>query len=661
MRGVFQPAVALMSRLRLGPKFLLAGIPLLLMLGLVGAMAAQRYQARVQALVAKRAAVALMADLVEWNQVLIESRRVAITGQAGDAALMQSFQRQAAVVDKTLAKIEARVAAQQRYYDMRKETEGLQQGWKELQGKIAALPADAEFAQKAFAAHAPEYARLYAFMRDLGNRSGLAQDPDADIFYLGYPLANHTPSTAGIAVRIAAYALLNVSRGVVDTKDKVFYEVTEARLNDTFSGVETQLSQSMQANAAVQQALGARFDALKATSKELLGYVRKHFTLVDQVAVSQQEVQTAAQPTIDAAWALVSQNGVVLDQLLAERGAEAATQRNLLVLLLALGIGASVYLYVGVYLSMAASLAQASQAAKSIAAGNLGTVQAPVSKDEFARLLEDLRSADRALAQVIAGVKESSESIATATSEIASGTQSLSSRTELTASSLQQTAGSMAQLTDALSHSRGSADSARQLSVSAADVARRGGTVVQQVVQTMDAINQSSRKIADIIGVIDGIAFQTNILALNAAVEAARAGEQGRGFAVVASEVRALAGRSAEAAKQIKDLIGSSVGKVDEGARLVSEAGATMHEIVDSVGRVDAVIGEISVAAGQQSQGIAEINTAVGQLDDMTQQNAALVEQSAAAAESLREQARLLAEVVGNFRIHGGGELRRLT
>jgi methyl-accepting chemotaxis protein len=649
-----------MSRLRLGPKFLLAGIPLLLMLGLVGAMAVQRYQARVQALEAKRAAVALMADLVEWNQVLIESRRVAITGQAGDAALMQSFQRQAAVVDKTLAKIEARVAAQQRYYDMRKETEGLQQGWKELQGKIAALPADADFAQKAFAAHAPEYARLYAFMRDLGNRSGLAQDPDADIFYLGYPLANHTPSTAGIAVRIAAYALLNVSRGVVDTKDKVFYEVTEARLNDTFSGVETQLSQSMQANAAVQQALGARFDALKATSKGLLGYVRKHFTLVDQVAVSQQEVQTAAQPTIDAAWALVSQNGAVLDQLLAERGAEAAIQRNLLVLLLALGIGASVYLYVGVYLSMAASLAQASQAAKAIAAGDLGTVQAPVSKDEFARLLEDLRSADRALAQVIAGVKESSESIATATSEIASGTQSLSSRTELTASSLQQTAGSMAQLTDALSHSRGSADSARQLSVSAGDVARRGGTVVQQVVQTMDAINQSSRKIADIIGVIDGIAFQTNILALNAAVEAARAGEQGRGFAVVASEVRALAGRSAEAAKQIKDLIGSSVGKVDEGARLVSEAGATMHEIVDSVVRVDAVIGEISVAAGEQSQGIAEINTAVGQLDDMTQQNAALVEQSAAAAESLREQARLLAEVVGNFRIHGGGE-RRLT
>jgi methyl-accepting chemotaxis protein len=551
---------------------------------------------------------------------------------------MQSFQRQAAVVDKTLAKIEARVAAQQRYYDMRKETEGLQQGWKELQGKIAALPADADFAQKAFAAHAPEYARLYAFMRDLGNRSGLAQDPDADIFYLGYPLANHTPSTAGIAVRIAAYALLNVSRGVVDTKDKVFYEVTEARLNDTFSGVETQLSQSMQANAAVQQALGARFDALKATSKELLGYVRKHFTLVDQVAVSQQEVQTAAQPTIDAAWALVSQNGAVLDQLLAERGAEAATQPTW-VLLLALGIGASVYLYVGVYLSMAASLAQASQAAKAIAAGDLGTVQAPVSKDEFARLLEDLRSADRALAQVIAGVKESSESIATATSEIASGTQSLSSRTELTASSLQQTAGSMAQLTDALSHSRGSADSARHLSVSAGDVARRGGTVVQQVVQTMDAINQSSRKIADIIGVIDGIAFQTNILALNAAVEAARAGEQGRGFAVVASEVRALAGRSAEAAKQIKDLIGSSVGKVDEGARLVSEAGATMHEIVDSVVRVDAVIGEISVAAGEQSQGIAEINTAVGQLDDMTQQNAALVEQSAAAAESLREQA----------------------
>ena len=180
-----------------------------------------------------------------------------------------------------------------------------------------------------------------------------------------------------------------------------------------------------------------------------------------------------------------------------------------------------------------------------------------------------------------------------------------------------------------------------------------GGQVVQQVVQTMDAINDSSRRIGDIIGVIDGIAFQTNILALNAAVEAARAGEQGRGFAVVAGEVRNLAQRSAEAAKEIKQLIATSVDKVEAGSRLVGEAGGTMTEIVDSVGRVNQVISEISSAATEQSQGIAEVNTAVSKLDQMTQQNAALVEESAAAAESLKEQARRLAEVVGSFRIQG--------
>jgi methyl-accepting chemotaxis protein len=209
----------------------------------------------------------------------------------------------------------------------------------------------------------------------------------------------------------------------------------------------------------------------------------------------------------------------------------------------------------------------------------------------------------------------------------------------------------MEQLTSNVSQSSGAASSAQQLSSSAADVARRGGSVVAEVVKTMGSINDSSKKIADIIGVIDGIAFQTNILALNAAVEAARAGEQGRGFAVVASEVRNLAQRSAAAAKEIKTLIDTSVEKVEAGARLVGDAGTTMTEIVDSVGRVNRVIGDITASASEQSQGIGEVNIAVGRLDQMTQQNAALVEESAAAAESLREQARRLADMVGSFRI----------
>ena len=652
MPPFFQPAAALMARLRVSRKFLLAGVPALLLLLVLGFVLGQRLHQRVQHIESKRVAVALMADLVAWNQVLIESRRITITGNASDAAVMEGFKRQAEVVNRKLADIQAQVAAAQPWFDMSKEAEGLKAGWTELQAKVAALPADGEFAQKAFAAHAPEYGRLYAFMRDMGNKSGLAQDPDADVFYLGYPLANSTPSTAGIAVRIAAYATLNVGRGSVSAKDKVFYEVTDARLNDTFNGVETMLAQSMQANPVVEKALAERFTALKGSSKELLGYVRQNFTGVDTIAVSQQDVAQASAATIAAAWALVEGNRQVLDELLVQRGARAALLRNALVAVLALGVLGSLYLYVGIWLNIATSLKQATAAARAMAAGELGTVRAAHGSDEFADLVADLGRADHALREVISGVKIAAESIATASSEIATGTQDLSVRTEQTASNLQRAASSMAQLTGTVRHSADSAATANQLASSAAGVAQRGGSVVSEVVTTMDQINASSKKIGDIIGTIDGIAFQTNILALNAAVEAARAGEQGRGFAVVASEVRSLAQRSAEAAREIKALIGTSVDKVEAGARLVGDAGATMQEIVASVQRVTDIIHEISSSAGHQSQGIGEMSGAVTQLDQMTQQNAALVEQSAAAAESLREQAGRLAQMVGGFRIH---------
>jgi len=257
------------------------------------------------------------------------------------------------------------------------------------------------------------------------------------------------------------------------------------------------------------------------------------------------------------------------------------------------------------------------------------------------------------LRRMVGEMRRATDSIATAGSEIASGNQDLSTRTEQAASNLQQTAASMEQLTGTVKQSADSARQANQLAASAADVAQRGGQVVAQVVATMDEINASSRKIVDIIGTIDGIAFQTNILALNAAVEAARAGEQGRGFAVVASEVRSLAQRSAGAAREIKALIGTSVEKVDTGSRLVADAGSTMGEIVASVQRVTDIIGEITAASTEQSEGLGQVNSAVGQLDQMTQQNAALVEQSAAAAESLKEQAARLAGLVEVFRLQG--------
>ena len=272
------------------------------------------------------------------------------------------------------------------------------------------------------------------------------------------------------------------------------------------------------------------------------------------------------------------------------------------------------------------------------------------SLDVNAPLARELKAVLGRTAAAVQTVREAAQNIQTASSEIASGNLDLSQRTEQTASSLQQTASSMEELTATVRQSADAARQANQLAGSAAEVAQRGGNVVQQVVGTMDDISASSKKIADIIGVIDGIAFQTNILALNAAVEAARAGEQGRGFAVVAGEVRNLAQRSAQAAKEIKELINTSVDKVQGGSELVQQAGATMQEIVQSVQRVSDIIGEISSAATEQSEGIAQVNTAVNQLDQMTQQNAALVEQSAAAATSLRDQADRMAQAVAVFR-----------
>jgi len=286
-----------------------------------------------------------------------------------------------------------------------------------------------------------------------------------------------------------------------------------------------------------------------------------------------------------------------------------------------------------------------------MAKGDLSTRVTIDRFDEMGKLLQGLASMQRNLAATVRDVRSSSASIATASSEIAAGNLNLSNRTEQQAGSLEETASSLEELTATVRHNADNARQANQLAVSASEVAVRGGQLVSQVVDTMGSINDSSKRIVDIIAVIDGIAFQTNILALNAAVEAARAGEQGRGFAVVAGEVRNLAHRSSAAAKEIKELITASVANVDAGAGLVDKAGATMDEIVTSVARVTDIMSEIMAAGAEQSAGIEQINQAVVQMDQATQQNAALVEEAAAATASLQDQAQALAELVGTFRL----------
>ncbi|MBX3636077.1 MAG: HAMP domain-containing protein [Rubrivivax sp.] len=464
------------------------------------------------------------------------------------------------------------------------------------------------------------------------------------------------------AVELRALVELNVARTMAIAEAR-----GEGRVGDTFRPLidETakrvdELQAEFAAGAETDEArtlleqAGAARDKFRAASKEIFGrYAAGESENADLMIETLLEPAVAAY--VQAIGSLAADQQALAEQRIGQAKSSIAATEWLLLLLSGGAIGVGVFAAWSLTRSVTRPLVAAVAATERVAAGDLTHPIEAQGKDEPAELMRALQRMQQSLRATVGQVRTSSDSIATASAEIAGGNQDLSARTEQTASNLQQAAASLEQLTGTVGSTAESARTANQLAASAADVAQRGGAVVSQVVSTMDEIHSASKKIADIIAVIDGIAFQTNILALNAAVEAARAGEQGRGFAVVAGEVRSLAQRSAEAAREIKGLIQASVEKVDAGSRLVANAGSTMNEIVASVQRVTDIIGEISAAASEQSSGIAQVNGAVTDLDRMTQQNAALVEQSAAAAESLKDQAQKLAEVVGRFDLGAGG------
>lgn len=398
---------------------------------------------------------------------------------------------------------------------------------------------------------------------------------------------------------------------------------------------------------------------IKAAAAALAAYMKKADDAIEMASVDPNMGLIAMNSASDQFRSTLEAVGLVgtfvndrAGQMMERTQARASSATYAIWTMLVVAVVAAFALSVFLARRSAQSLAAASQAAAAMAGGDLTVQFDSSSRDEIGdlgRALERMRSE---LRRVIGEITQASDSIRTASTEVAQGNQDLSARTEQQASNLQQTAASVEQLASTVKQNADASRQASQLADSASQVAVRGGEVVGQVVQRMDQITTSSRKIAEIIGVIDGIAFQTNILALNAAVEAARAGEQGRGFAVVASEVRNLAQRSAQAAREIKVLIGESVERIDDGARLVATAGSTMDDIVAQVRRVTDLIGEITSATLEQSGGIGQVNQAVSQIDQMTQQNAALVEQSAAAAESMREQAARLGATISIFKLN---------
>ncbi|QHE88672.1 methyl-accepting chemotaxis protein [Hydrogenophaga sp. BPS33] len=456
----------------------------------------------------------------------------------------------------------------------------------------------------------------------------------------------------------AAGTRLNINRALAVAKSRADPEVdahfkplvaqTSARISELQKTLETEITSS-EGKALLARISDARGDYMA---------VRKTFfdTLkAGDLDAAIRQLNTTVMPAADRYSGTQGELQAFQDGLVEDAVAQsAATIRQSVMWLLLLAAGAvAVATLVAwrITVSVTAPLHEAVAMATAVASGDLTREVKTKRQDELGALLNALNAMKTSLIQTVSQVRSATDSINTASVEIASGNQDLSARTEQAASNLQETAASMEQLTSTVRQSADAARQANQLAASAAEIAVRGGQVVGQVVTTMNEINHSSKKINDIIGVIDGIAFQTNILALNAAVEAARAGEQGRGFAVVAGEVRNLAQRSAQAAKEIKGLIGASVDKVETGSRLVADAGQTMSEIVGSVQRVSDIIGEITAASGEQSDGIGQVNVAVTRLDQMTQQNAALVEESTAAAESLKDQAASLVQVVQVFRL----------
>ena len=464
--------------------------------------------------------------------------------------------------------------------------------------------------------------------------------------------------TIGAAQQQMAQAHTNVYRTV-----SVIGSMDEAKVQS----VRTELSVQLQGIKRVVSGMGgspSKDAGLSAVVTDMKQQIDKYAAQVDSsieiaagdpvTGIASMQAAEAIFKTLDKAMTLIVADVEKNSDFAISASQTSSRTTNWILALVGL-ISASVAVFLSwmTQRKIVVELTQASQLANDVAAGNLDRQVVSNRQDEVGDLMRALSAMSTQLNQSISTVFDSSESIRLASVEIASGNQDLANRTEQTASNLQVAASFTGQLTGTVRQSAEAAQQANQLAASATEVALRGGAVVSQVVTTMDEINTSARRISDIIGVIDGIAFQTNILALNAAVEAARAGDQGRGFAVVASEVRSLAGRSAEAAKEIKTLIGISVEKVDSGSRLVRDAGKTMSEIVTSVQRVSDIIGEISATSTIQTEGISHVNAAVVELDQMTQQNAALVEQSAAAAESLREQAQRLAQLVSTFKLAG--------
>jgi methyl-accepting chemotaxis protein len=518
--------------------------------------------------------------------------------------------------------------------------------WETLRGNVSGQRISVP---QSYAAHTALVPKLLKVNDLLGDYYGLSLDPDRDTYQLIQAMFYQLPYLSEELGKTRAKGAGLLTKKDITADDRLQLSSIVARVSDRLDQTLTAFNKAGSANPEFQAKLGPAMQEAAQAASKITALALAQIIQADTLTYSPEEYVALSTQAIDLQFKLNAAASKKLDTILSDKISAFYKTRWTMLAAMAGLLALACYISMLISRSVTVPLHNAIEVAQNVARGNLVNDFDVGVPNEIGQMLRALKEMNDSLRDLVNGVRTGIDNISAATRDIASGNADVSARLESQASNLEETASSMEELTSTVRQNADNARQANALVINASSVATKGGSVVTQVVQTMGEINDSSRKIVDIIGVIDGIAFQTNILALNAAVEAARAGEQGRGFAVVASEVRNLAQRSAGAAKEIKELIGTSVEKVEVGNRLADEAGLAMGEIVSSVRKITDIMSEIAVASGQQGAGIEQVNQAITQMDDMTQQNAALVEQTAAASASLQEQAQTLQNSMSVF------------
>ena len=636
------------QNLRLARKLVLLGAIAALLVAVPLTAYVRNALADLTTIATERAGLAPSHALLEVVRLAQIHRGMTATVLGGKADVEPQRQARAAELQKAVQVVDALVASG---IDDARIRADWQRGSQQWQALSQAIGARGVTAAESFARHTEMIAGFIELNDRVADHFGLTADPEKATYFLIIGTLQQMPRLTEMLgqARARGSALLVRMTASPEERAEVASLAERARVGVRELGIS--MEKSFEQDAAIKARLEEPLKQSRATFEGATQLAREQIVQAQVLQYAPADYFKATTQAIDGMYALSDTAAKELDTALGQR--YAARRTEIAVVLGAIGAllvsGLALALLIGRSIIRPAELAR--EVAVRVASGDLSQAVPKGGRDEMGQLLTAMARMQDSLTQVVGSVRGNAEGVAAASSQIAQGNNDLSARTEQQASALQETAASMEELSSTVKLNADNAQQANQLAISASTVATQGGDAVARVVDTMKDINDSSRRIADIISVIDGIAFQTNILALNAAVEAARAGEQGRGFAVVAGEVRNLAQRSAGAAREIKELIQQSVERVEQGSALVDQAGNTMGEVVASIRRVTDIVGEISAASREQSEGVSQVGEAVTQMDQATQQNAALVEESAAASQSLKQQAAQLVDAVAAFRL----------